>query len=353
MPKNNNFFSKKTTRLLLLTTTVITTVTAIPTSHAHHGFAVHYDINKSVSIEGVLQSVALRNPHSEITIHTTNDAGKDVIWHCETQAKSLLNRKGITKESLGLGKTVIVEGSAARRKTNYCEVGTLHTSTGESFVFRSAAGRANIKVNTQIKTTKRQSVFGKWIRDSFNGAPMDVATLNNINEAGKKLNLQYEAARDDPTNLCSPVNPMRAWITPGSPTEIRHESEYVIIQHEFMDTTRKIKLIDPKANSNKITTNTAGSIMGTSVGYITDTGTLVVETYQFSAGVFITQLKNSGVLHSSDLTMREEFSLDAESGRLRYRWQARDPQYFPEAITGQLLLSSTELDIGIYDCQSR
>jgi hypothetical protein len=350
MKKNISQYS-----ILQLLSSIITVVVAIlfvPKLYAHHGFATHYDINKPVKLEGILTNIKLRNPHSEITIQIEDETGKEILWHCETQAKSILTRKGVTTDLLPVGEKVVIEGSAARREPNHCEIGTLSVIGGATYTFRSTEGRANIQINTHTETLKRQSIFGLWLRDSFNGAPMDIPTLDNINEAGREINQQYQAFRDDPTNRCSPVNPMRAWITPGSPTEISRENDYVIIQHEFMDTTRKIKLIDPQQLSNELFGNAPASLMGTSLGYFSEDGTLIVETKRFTAGVLITQFKNSGVLHSPDLTMRERFSVDTESGQLLYRWEARDAQYFPVAITGQLSLSPTKLEIEPYNCQS-
>jgi len=327
---------------------VIVGAVAAQSAAAHHGFAVHYDVNDQVRIEGKVYKVRLKNPHAEIQILAVDGDGNDIIWTCETQAGSILRRKGVTADRFVAGEAIVVEGSRARRNPHGCEVGSINFADGQTLTLRSTAGHARIGVNNvDVETaSKRQSVLGMWLRDSFSGPPMKPGFLDLVTEAGRAANANYVGSRDDPTRQCSPVNPVRAWIAPGTPTEIRERDGQIEIQHEFMDTTRIVDMISDE-HPDKI----ARSIMGHSVGRF-DGEALIVDTSLFEAGVLLTHAADdSGVLHSEDLEMTEVYSVVPDTGELKIEWSARDAQYFPEPITGELLLSPTNLAIYKFDCQ--
>ena len=312
---------------------------------AHHGFTVHYDVATQVRIEGTIHEVRYKNPHSVIRVLVTSEYDDDVIWTCETQAKSLLVRKGITADRFPIGEPIVIEGSKARRNDHGCEIGSMHLPDGSVVTVRSSEGRANIAVNTEVPAASAHSIFGNWVRDSFDGAPVTPGFDHNISDEGRAANAGYDGASDDPTLDCSPANPVRAMFAPGSPSEIRREDNRVVIRHEFMDTTRLVFLGQADRPPS-----TAPDEMGVSTGHFAD-DQLTVDTRNFSHGVLLTHVGDSGVLHSKQMTLREVFSVDANTGHLIYRWEAIDPLYFTAPIGGQLALSPTKLDIGSFDCQ--
>ncbi len=314
-------------------------------SQAHHGFAVQYDVGQRVRIEGLIHEVSYRNPHAVIKVSVESADGGSVIWTCETQASSLLARKGITAARFPIGEPIVIEGSKARSNANGCEIGSMLLPDGERVVLRSIEGRADIAVNTTESARSAESIFGRWILDSFSGAPVTPGFMANVADKGHAANAGYDGSTDDPTLRCSPANPVRAMFAPGTPTEILKQDNRVIIRHEFMDTSRIVHLD---------TIATDGSIAPHEMGYSTgrlDRGRLSIETTNFAPGVLLTHVKDSGVLHSDRMTLHEELSVDADSGELIYRWEASDPEYFTRPIGGQLALSATELMLETYDCE--
>ena len=321
---------------------------ACATSHAHHGFAALYDVNDQVRIEGIIQSLSYRNPHSEIRVLVTDESGSETVWSCETQASSLLSRKGITRDRFPVGEPIVITGARSRRDAKHCEIGSVWLPDGTTVTMRSVEGRADISVNpvTTDSVDIRESIFGNWVRDSFDGAPVRAGFLAVINAAGRAANSQYDGTRDDPTLRCSPVNPVRAMFAPGTPTEIRREGNRVVIRHEFMDTTRIVHLDATAIDSDDQTPD----IMGVSRGRI-DNGALVVETRNFAPGVLLTHVGDSGVLHSGRMQLTESLRVDPATGQLLYRWEARDAEYFSDTIGGELGLSPTSLTIGRFNCE--
>ena len=119
-----------------------------------------------------------------------------------------------------------------------------------------------------------------------------------------------------------------------------------MIQHELMHTTRTLLM-----DSSELPQDIERSDMGYSTGRF-DGESLIVDTTHFTAGVMLTHAgEDSGVLHTEDLEMTEIFSVMPDTGELRIQFSARDAQYFPQPIEGELKLSPTNLAIDTYDCQ--
>ena len=76
---------------------------------AHHGWST-YDAGTVLTIEAPILTAAYQNPHSEITVK--DQAGKE--WHVILAPPSRMERRGIAKEALVVGKTVIVVGYPSR-----------------------------------------------------------------------------------------------------------------------------------------------------------------------------------------------------------------------------------------------
>jgi len=86
---------------------------------AHHSFAVFFDQEKTVRITGKVTDFKFANPHGVITLEVTGDGSKPETWKAETNAVTLLRRRGWTKSSLSIGETITVEGWPARDGSRY------------------------------------------------------------------------------------------------------------------------------------------------------------------------------------------------------------------------------------------
>lgn len=315
--------------------------------HGHHGFAQYFDRTDQVRIEGTIHRVDISNPHTHLEVAVTNDNGGVDIWSCETQAKTLLDRKGIDEADFELGAPIVVTGSQARRDATGCEVGTIYFSSGEAVTLRTAEGRAVIAVNSESQEVnlKRDSIFGRWVRNSFAGNPTEAGFLDAINDLGRAANSQYNSFFDDPSLHCSSSTAVRIWIAPGNPSEIRQEGDRIVMQHEFMDTSRIIYL-NEQAAPQEVSPSAVGFSLGRFEG-----DELIVETSNFLEGVLLSHVGpgSDGVVHSDQLKLVERYRVD-ELGDLIFSWEATDGKYFSEPIRGGLSLSPTSLDLGLYNC---
>jgi hypothetical protein len=89
-------------------------IVAPTAAQAHHAFATEFDVNRPVSLEGVVTKVELMNPHSWITIEVTDESGETVEWMFEGGSPNALIRRGITRSAVPIGSELVVRGYQAR-----------------------------------------------------------------------------------------------------------------------------------------------------------------------------------------------------------------------------------------------
>jgi hypothetical protein len=89
---------------------------------AHHSFAVFFDETKSVTVSGSVTAFRFTNPHAIIEITRKTPQGQIETWRGETNAVTLLRRRGWTAESLKAGETVTIDGWPARDGSNYMRI---------------------------------------------------------------------------------------------------------------------------------------------------------------------------------------------------------------------------------------
>jgi Family of unknown function (DUF6152) len=94
----------------------------VPPMAAHHSFAVFFDDTKSVTVSGSVTAFRFTNPHAIIEITRKTPQGQVEIWRAETNAVTLLRRRGWTAASLKVGETVTIDGWPSRDGSNYLRV---------------------------------------------------------------------------------------------------------------------------------------------------------------------------------------------------------------------------------------
>ena len=104
-------------------------VAAAPAS-AHHSFAVFFDDHTIIEVTGSVTDFRFTNPHAIISFSVKNAKGEIEAWRAETNAVTLLRRRGWTKDSLTVGETVTVEGWRARDGSNYMRMRTVKRADG-------------------------------------------------------------------------------------------------------------------------------------------------------------------------------------------------------------------------------
>ena len=82
-------------------------------AEAHHSFAVFFDETKNLTVTGTVTEFRFTNPHALITLAVKKD-GREETWTAETNAQTLLRRRGWTSKSLKPGDVVTIDGWPSR-----------------------------------------------------------------------------------------------------------------------------------------------------------------------------------------------------------------------------------------------
>jgi hypothetical protein len=89
---------------------------------AHHSFVVFFEDAKNITVSGSVTAFKFTNPHAIIELTVKNERGQNEAWRAETNAVTLLRRRGWTKESLKAGDAITIEGWPSRDGSRYMRV---------------------------------------------------------------------------------------------------------------------------------------------------------------------------------------------------------------------------------------
>jgi len=88
-------------------------------AYAHHSFPDVYREDRTVTIQGELAQIVLRNPHSFVHVVVKEKDGSLVRYAVEWVGATELGGQGVTRETLKLGDYVIVSGWPGRNPTEH------------------------------------------------------------------------------------------------------------------------------------------------------------------------------------------------------------------------------------------
>ena len=100
---------------------------------AHHSFAAHYDMQKSITIQGTLVNVRLTNPHSWFFLDVKEADGTMSRWSFEAGTPGGMIRNGYKATELPPGTVVTITGYASRDKQKVGMLQRLQTTDGRSY----------------------------------------------------------------------------------------------------------------------------------------------------------------------------------------------------------------------------
>ena len=82
----------------------------------NHNYLTRYAMNETMTIDGRLTELLLRNPHSFVHVEAPDHEGRLHTWVIEWHAAALLDREGVTRETLKTGDRVVVVGNPGRKE---------------------------------------------------------------------------------------------------------------------------------------------------------------------------------------------------------------------------------------------
>ena len=313
----------------------LTAFLALP-ALAHHGVAPHYDDSKQVTIDGTVSEFQFINPHSFVYLRVAGADGTEAIWHCELASRSVLARNGLTEQKFAPGQHVQITGSQARQNPTGCALREARFDDGS--VLRSSTLFDATPATTAVPAAQRESIEGVWAMKRFTVSRY----LGVLTAEGERLRAAFDPIKDDPAISCDPASPVRFWVNVNEPFEIKREANAVVIEHQFMDSSRVIHL-----GAAAPPPGTPRSTMGYSTGHF-DGAALVIETKNFVAA---TLEPRYGVMHSADLKLTERLEVNESTHELAISWTIDDPVVFKEPHTQRELFVRTERWREPYNCK--
>lgn len=302
---------------------------------AHHGVAPHYDVNKPVRLEGVVEKFDFINPHAFVYVATVDEDGAREVWQCEMASRTVLVRNGLDADTFEPGDPITVEGVAGRINPHGCALRVAHLADGSVL-------RANELFGPTSKTpvaipADPSSIEGVWTMKRFSVSRYE----GQLTPVGEQARAAFDPVKDDPVIYCNTASPVRFWINVNEPFEIRREADRVVVDHQFMDAERVFRLDETAPPAG-----VAPSPMGYSTGRF-EGKTLLGSTTRFSAG---TLEPRYGIMHSQNLKLTERLEVD-EAGELEITWIIDDPEFFLEPVTQTEVYVRSAKERLPYDCQ--
>jgi len=108
---------------------------------AHHSFAAEFDDQKPVKMTGTIVRVEWQNPHIWFYLDVKNADGTTTTWGFAGGAPGQLMRRGIMKDQLKIGETVVVEGFRSKDGSNNASGGRLTFPDGRAVLTAGSQDR--------------------------------------------------------------------------------------------------------------------------------------------------------------------------------------------------------------------
>jgi Family of unknown function (DUF6152) len=112
---------------------------SVPAS-AHHSVQAQFDLDKPITLKGVVTKVEWINPHSYLYLDVTDSAGKLKHWAFEMAGPGALRKAGLSRADRGglkVGDTVGINGVLAKDGTDSGLIKDLILPDGRKFTIWS------------------------------------------------------------------------------------------------------------------------------------------------------------------------------------------------------------------------
>ena len=106
---------------------------SVRASDAHHSFAAEFDINKPVTLTGVLARMDWVNPHGWMYVDVKAADGTMARWAIQTGGPTQLLRRGLGKDTFPAGIEVTIKGFRARDSRTTAHAETVTLKDGRNF----------------------------------------------------------------------------------------------------------------------------------------------------------------------------------------------------------------------------
>ena len=99
---------------------------------AHHSFAAEFDIDKPLTLKGVVTKVEWVNPHVYLYIDAKDESGRVTQWSLSSLGPAAVRRGGVTRAMLGQGQAVTIQAYHAKGGSNFAFMRKMTFADGHS-----------------------------------------------------------------------------------------------------------------------------------------------------------------------------------------------------------------------------
>ena len=348
---------------------------------AHHSAAPHFDLEKTVVLDGVVTKFEFVNPHAYVYFDVRGTDRAMVPWRCELASRTSLIRLGWTLDLFTAGRKITVKGAPARREANVCMLTSFVRDDGVEIARNDDVTKLSSSRPTAIARAGEAgprparladghpNLKGPWVAQfgpgrgrpggpggpgggrpggpggpgrgaPGRGGPGGRGGGPEPTAAGELAGQKYDQRFDDPAIKCNPGNILFGWTHDQHVNEIVQKSGEIILQYGYMDFARTIHM--NAAHPKQIAPTTGGHSTASWDGDV-----LVVDTIGFAPGVLI---PISGLMHSDQLHVVERFSVDPDAKTLAREYRAEDPLYLKSPYTGRDVMILSNEPATAYNC---
>jgi hypothetical protein len=116
--------------------------TAAPLA-AHHSLTSEFDLARPVTLTGRVTRIEWVNPHAWFYVDVADEHGKATNWSLQMGSPNSLVRRGWTKNSVGIGDVVTVEGNRAKDGSHTANIRSVVLPSGLRLFTGPAEGKTS------------------------------------------------------------------------------------------------------------------------------------------------------------------------------------------------------------------
>lgn len=303
-----------------------------PQVFSHHSGAAFFDRSQRVEIAGVVSAMKWRNPHVSFRVTVTNDDGQQEEWTVESNAVNLLERQGVSPDTVTVGDDVRFYGPPARRGKNGMRAYNVLLPDGSEVVLiprnpperrwedyelvASVPELANKDVSESI--AQADGIYRVWSRGR-------IKTLNAelpLTAAAAAAKATYDPFTDDPVLRCNPTG-MPGVMDVSFPIEFSKQGNDIVLRLEQWDTVRTIHMDGDLSAAADLPATREGYSVGRWEG-----DTLVVETTNIKTEYF----DDRGTPISDAVHVVERWTVNEDESGLHWQASTTDPNVFTDPV---------------------
>ena len=167
---------------------------------------------------------------------------------------------------------------------------------------------------------------------------------------GKKRFDAYDFKTDDPSFKCVGSSWTRIYLNPNVLMHFTQGTDFVRIQHEWMDIDRRIPLSNPLASDPKRVTIKGHPALGASAAWY-EGDALVIDTIDFAPGYVSTIAERAGLPQSRRMHTVERLRRDGDA--LVIETTHLDPANYRTPVVSTIRYRRTDWDLMEYGCDPK